>query len=75
MKSKADIQALMDLLKADILREDGRLERSCRHGCGHPVGHIEKWEPWMAIHGCDGCCAQWTKEAAKEAQDELPTNH
>lgn len=49
-------------LKVDILREDGRLERSCEHGVGHPVGSQQKWEEWMGVHGCDGCCKEWEKE-------------
>lgn len=43
------------------LREDGRVERICAHGVGHPIGHIKKWEEWMEIHGCEGCCAGWYK--------------
>ena len=44
-----------------LIREDGRIERLCSHGVGHPVGHIRghiahRWE-W--IHGCDGCCSKW----------------
>ena len=39
-----------------IFRSDGRVERACEHGVGHPIGHLRKWEQWMGIHGCDGCC-------------------
>ena len=46
-----------------ILREDGkRLERICEHGVGHPVGSIGKWERWMGVHGCDGCCSTFDNE-------------
>jgi hypothetical protein len=40
-----------------IVREDGRVERTCEHGVGHPVGHIKRWQEWMGVHGCDGCCS------------------
>lgn len=51
----------MDRLKADTIRGDGRLERHCEHGCGHPIGHVSKWEDWMGTHGCcgEGCCGKW----------------
>lgn len=39
-------------------REDGRIEKNCKHGVGHPVGHATKWEDWMGVHGCDGCCSR-----------------
>jgi hypothetical protein len=45
-----------------VVREDGRIERLCEHGCGHPIGHVRRWAKWMGIHGCDGCCRQWTDE-------------
>lgn len=49
---------------ATILREDGRLEKSCEHGVGHPVGHLfpGEWQDWMHVHGCDGCCSKWAME-------------
>lgn len=43
-------------------REDGRVERYCKHGIGHTIGHISKWTVYMAIHGCDGCCSQWGED-------------
>lgn len=43
-------------LKRSIIREDGRVEKPCSHGIGHPIGHLKKWEEWMGVHGCDGCC-------------------
>ena len=49
--------------RADILiREDGRIERTCQHGIGHPIGHLRKWLEWMGVHGCDGCCSAWTPD-------------
>lgn len=48
----------------DIVREDGRLERVCKHGIGHTVGHVrakELAEDWIWIHGCDGCCREYAK--------------
>lgn len=47
-----------------IRREDGRIERACVHGVGHPIGHQYEWKSWMRIHGCCGCCAKWSKETA-----------
>jgi hypothetical protein len=41
------------------VRADGRVERVCAHGVGHPVGHVKAWQTWMGVHGCDGCCAGW----------------
>ena len=43
-----------------VFRPDGRIERTCRHGVGHPIGHRIQWQPHHGIHGCDGCCAKWT---------------
>lgn len=37
------------------VRTDGRVEWVCRHGVGHPIGHLRQWLPWMGVHGCDGC--------------------
>ena len=42
-----------------LYRADGRVERLCEHGVGHPIGHRRKWEEWMDVHGCDLCCAKW----------------
>lgn len=40
-----------------LLRETGLVEKLCKHGVGHPVGHVKAWNPtWMGVHGCDGCC-------------------
>lgn len=50
-------------------REDGRVERICEHGVGHPIGHRTRWEAWMGVHGCDGCCAFW------RSQSNIMTTH
>ena len=45
------------LTKRELIREDRRrIERICEHGVGHPIGATDKWEDWMGVHGCDGCC-------------------
>lgn len=41
--------------------DTGVMERTCPHGIGHPDPddveyHKSKGRPWMAVHGCDGCC-------------------
>lgn len=42
---------------AYTLRGDGRVEKVCQHGVGHPVGHTSRWDAtWMGVHGCCGCC-------------------
>lgn len=48
------------------IREDGRVERICAHGTGHPIGHVKQWQDWMGVHGCCGCCskADWYREGA-----------
>jgi hypothetical protein len=44
----------------DLIREDGRLERTCSHGVGHTVGHVRGYLlKYDDVHGCDGCCAKW----------------
>lgn len=46
-----------------IIRASGLVERLCEHGIGHPdksvTNKVSKWEDWMEIHGCDGCCGDW----------------
>ncbi len=46
------------------LRETGLIERTCRHGVGHPDPDSAAWMArqlghdvvtWLT-HGCDGCC-------------------
>ena len=53
----------------DLIREDGRLERTCPHGIGHTVGHVNRKElkhAWMWVHGCDGCCRDYKRMEAGE---------
>lgn len=47
-----------------LLRETGLIERTCRHGVGHPDPDSAAWMDrryghragtW-STHGCDGCC-------------------
>lgn len=61
---------LIPLPKHDrvIIREDGRVERICDHGVGHPIGHVQVWQGWMGVHGCEGCCL-------KEGFDQCLTDH
>lgn len=41
-----------------LIRETLLVEKLCRHGVGHPVGHLKTWDDkWMGVHGCDGCCS------------------
>ncbi len=57
--------ATMSRLRADILREDGRIERSCTHGTAHPVGHMKSSglrDASMWAHECDGCCEDWIND-------------
>lgn len=43
----------------EIIRETGLIEKVCKHGVGHPIGHLTKWDDkWMGVHGCDGCCCK-----------------
>jgi hypothetical protein len=44
-----------------LVRGDGRVERVCKHGVGHCIGVMPwvRWQPWMSVHGCDGCCEQF----------------
>ena len=46
----------------DLVRGDGRLERMCKHGIGHTVGHLDPKllkEEYIWVHGCDGCCRKY----------------
>lgn len=45
-----------------VLRESGLVERTCKHGIGHPDPDSLAWMTRMfgegyGIHGCDRCCA------------------
>lgn len=49
-------------------RDDrGIFEVFCEHSVGHPAPEqLDYWREqdmgYMDVHGCDGCCAAWTKE-------------
>lgn len=54
----------MSMTNATTRRRDGRIERLCKHGVGHPTHesaeviaerHGHDVSTWL-IHGCDGCC-------------------
>jgi hypothetical protein len=51
----------------DTTREDGRLERTCKHGVGHTVGHKRGYllGGYETIHGCDGCCNTYEMQKIK----------
>lgn len=53
----------------DLVREDGRLERTCKHGIGHTVGDLNPERlknKYHGVHGCDGCCADWPRQGSDE---------
>ena len=58
----------MKRLRGDTIREDGRIERHCEHGIGHTVGHVNPtkhaatWGRYIGVHGCDGCCKDWSRD-------------
>lgn len=62
----SQLRAKMTRLKADVIREDGRLERVCKeHGVGHTVGHVNHamiHDAATWVHGCCGCCRDWPRE-------------
>ena len=64
--SSAQLKNLMVKYGADTVRADGRLERTCACGVGHPVGSVGPWESWMGVHGCDGCCLKWRNKGDSE---------
>lgn len=58
----------MAAVKADTIREDGRLERHCeKHGVGHTVGHVRGFlYEDETIHGCSGGCAGWKRQEIRK---------
>lgn len=63
------ITKMMQDLDADILRADGRIEKSCEHGVGHTVGHVNPElmkDKYMWIHGCDNCCQNFKRQPGPE---------
>lgn len=66
-----DIADLMKRFKVDLVREDGRIERLCKHDIGHTVGHVDPKQlphSWIWIHGCDGCCEDWETDMPDSLQ-------
>lgn len=48
-------------------RGDGRIERVCGHGVGHPTpACVRELGSWAGVHGCDGCCGHPTFFRAEE---------
>jgi hypothetical protein len=72
-----------------VERMDGRIERTCEHGTGHPDPTYLDWveSAWGtkereldSVHGCDGCCDPGKREslppahtATKSEPDKCPT--
>jgi hypothetical protein len=57
----------------DLVREDGRLERLCKHGIGHTVGHLRPEElksRYTWVHGCDGCCDEYATQMPETFEGE-----
>jgi hypothetical protein len=57
----------------DLVREDGRLERLCKHGIGHTVGHLRPEElksRYTWVHGCDGCCYAYATQMPETFEGE-----
>ena len=46
------------------IRADGRVERVCEHGVGHPTPTSARL--YDGVHGCDGCCHTAAWVAAEE---------
>jgi hypothetical protein len=69
------VDQMMTELQADTVREDGRLERHCKHGVGHTVGHVRGYLKgnWEGVHGCCGChcCKDYKRQETKEAGKRL----
>lgn len=67
---KRECMQVMEEVQANIIREDGRLERVCTHGCGHPVGHMRGFLlGFETIHGCCGCCSGWLTQKVYKNND------
>lgn len=56
---------------AYVFRTDGRIERMCNHGIGHPdpdqarfllTANADIYGEWIWIHACDGCCVEGEKD-------------
>lgn len=69
----ASVNAKMEAVNANILREDGVLFRTCDHNVRHPVGCIHtgrvpyKTQREHDSRGCcaERCCDRWATDAVK----------
>lgn len=62
----------------DLVREDGRLERLCKHGVGHTVGHARGYlEEGESIHGCccNGCCGDYAVQEIRNTASLCPKSY
>lgn len=68
------LKKLLNDVCGDVLRTDGRIERTCSHGVGHTIGHTRGWLwDWETTHGCDGCCREYIlNQQVRSSGDELP---
>ena len=62
--AKAHLQAI-NLWKECQKRLDGRIEWVCEHGVGHTIWAPKSMGESRYMHGCDGCCSHFEKEAKK----------
>jgi hypothetical protein len=66
------VDKMMTELQADTIREDGRLERHCKHGVGHTVGHVRGYlkGSWEGVHGCCACHADnWPCQEIRDSKE------
>lgn len=72
-----EVAAAMNAVEANVICEDGLLQRTCEHGIRHPVGHLFRRisdpddRPRHSVRmpfgmspatTCDGCCQTWAKK-------------
>lgn len=58
-----------------VCREDGRVERICEHGIGHTIYAPISQGKAGFIHGCDGCCKEWTMNCKRCGHTEKQHLH
>lgn len=72
-----DVATAMIAVEANVLCEDGLMQRTCEHGIRHPVGHLSRrigdpdlrsrhsiktrWGMEQGGTECCGCCQTWAK--------------
>lgn len=64
------LEAELDRLQADNIREDGRIERHCSCGIGHTVGHMRGYllGQYESSHGCCGKhCDDYLMQEVRDA--------